>query len=105
MAQLGHSSTRAAMIYQYATRDRDEAIAKALDGRCTRCDPIPPTRPAKASEKSVCGPFVARRTPAVARDDHDPAGDRSAELGLLGWSGRRESDSHDQLGSLRLPGS
>jgi hypothetical protein len=32
MAQLGHSSTRAAMIYQYATRDRDEAIAKALDG-------------------------------------------------------------------------
>jgi hypothetical protein len=30
MARLGHSSTRAAMIYQHATRDRDEAIAKAL---------------------------------------------------------------------------
>jgi integrase len=30
MARLGHSSTRAAMIYQHATRDRDEAIAAAL---------------------------------------------------------------------------
>ena len=32
MARLGHSSTRAAMIYQHATRDRDEGIAKALGG-------------------------------------------------------------------------
>jgi integrase len=32
MARLGHSSTRAAMIYQHATQDRDEAIAKALGG-------------------------------------------------------------------------
>jgi integrase len=31
MARIGHSSTRAAMIYQHATRDRDEAIAAALD--------------------------------------------------------------------------
>jgi len=30
MARLGHSSVRAAMIYQHATRDRDRAIAKAL---------------------------------------------------------------------------
>jgi integrase len=27
-ARLGHSSTRAALIYQHATRDRDEGIAK-----------------------------------------------------------------------------
>jgi integrase len=27
---LGHSSTRAALIYQHATRDRDQAIAEAL---------------------------------------------------------------------------
>ena len=33
MARLGHSSTRAAMIYQHATRDRDQAIAKTLGGR------------------------------------------------------------------------
>jgi hypothetical protein len=32
MARPGHSSTRAAMICQHATRDRDEAIAKALGG-------------------------------------------------------------------------
>jgi integrase len=30
MARLGHSSVRAAMIYQHATRDRDQAIAKTL---------------------------------------------------------------------------
>jgi integrase len=30
MARLGHSSVRAAMIYQHATRDRDRAIAQAL---------------------------------------------------------------------------
>jgi len=30
MARLGHSSVRAEMIYQHATRDRDQAIAKAL---------------------------------------------------------------------------
>lgn len=31
MARIGHSSTRAAMIYQHATRERDHAIAAALD--------------------------------------------------------------------------
>jgi integrase len=31
MARIGHSSTRAAMIYQHASRDRDDAIATALN--------------------------------------------------------------------------
>jgi hypothetical protein len=31
MARIGHSSTRAAMIYQHTTRERDHAIAVALD--------------------------------------------------------------------------
>lgn len=30
MARMGHSSTRAAMIYLHATSDRDRAIAEAL---------------------------------------------------------------------------
>jgi hypothetical protein len=30
MARLGHSSTRAAMIYQHATKERDKVIADAL---------------------------------------------------------------------------
>lgn len=31
MARIGHSSARAALIYQHATRERDKAIAAALD--------------------------------------------------------------------------
>ena len=31
MARIGPSSTRAALIYQHASRDRDEAIGAALD--------------------------------------------------------------------------
>jgi hypothetical protein len=30
VARLGHSSVRASLIYQHATRDRDQAIAQAL---------------------------------------------------------------------------
>ncbi len=30
MARMGHSSTRAALIYLHARRDRDQAIAEAL---------------------------------------------------------------------------
>lgn len=30
MARMGHSSTRAVLIYQHASRDRDEVIARAL---------------------------------------------------------------------------
>jgi hypothetical protein len=30
MARIGHGSTRAAIIYQHATSDRDKAIADAL---------------------------------------------------------------------------
>jgi hypothetical protein len=30
MERMGHSSPRAALIYQHATRDRDEAIAEAM---------------------------------------------------------------------------
>ena len=46
MARLGHSSVRAAMIYQHANRDRDQAIAKALgtfvrDVRGTAKEPMP----------------------------------------------------------------
>ena len=32
MARLGHSSVRAAMIYQHATQDRDKVIVQALGG-------------------------------------------------------------------------
>jgi hypothetical protein len=32
MERMGHTNTRAAMIYQHATRERDEAIAAAGGG-------------------------------------------------------------------------
>lgn len=31
MSRIGHGSTRAAMIYQHATSDRDRKIAEALN--------------------------------------------------------------------------
>lgn len=31
VTRIGHSSTRAAMTYQHATRERDQAIATALN--------------------------------------------------------------------------
>ena len=34
--RMGHSSTRAAMIYRHATRERDEAIAIAMGEALTR---------------------------------------------------------------------
>ena len=33
MARMGHASTRAAMIYQHTTQERDEHIADALSGQ------------------------------------------------------------------------
>ena len=45
MARLGHSSTRAAMIYQHATKDRDQVIAKALGGLARQARANTPNQP------------------------------------------------------------
>ena len=42
MARIGHSSARAALLYQHATRERDDAIAVALDAMA---------RPGRADER------------------------------------------------------
>lgn len=49
MARLGHSSTRAAMICQHATKDRDLAIAKALGGLVQQVRMTGATGPDEAS--------------------------------------------------------
>jgi integrase len=36
MARMGHSSTRAALIYQHTANERDRHIADALSGQITR---------------------------------------------------------------------
>jgi hypothetical protein len=46
----------------------------------------------------VCGPTLAAR--AVTDQAHDLLW--PGYQGLLGWSGRRESNPHDQLGRLGL---
>jgi hypothetical protein len=63
MARLGHSSTRAAMIYQHATRDRDRAIAKALGGLVQQVRATAANRPAVTHSSACCGPCVARLRP------------------------------------------
>jgi integrase len=50
MARLGHSSTRAAMIYQHATRDRDQAIAEALGGLVQQVRATAADRPEEARD-------------------------------------------------------
>jgi len=42
MERMGHSSSRAALIYQHATRERDEAIASALGEALARARRKPP---------------------------------------------------------------
>ena len=41
MARLGHSSPRAAMIYQHATRERDKVIAARLGQAVNEARPNP----------------------------------------------------------------
>ena len=43
MARMGHASPRAALIYQHATRERDMAIADALDQLIGRAEAPPPS--------------------------------------------------------------
>jgi integrase len=52
MARMGHSSARAALIYQHATEDRDKAIAAALGELIAGAVPATPGTPAD--------PFPAR---------------------------------------------
>ena len=66
MARLGHSSVRAALIYQHATRDRDQAIARAL-GTFVREVRGPAKEPDDKAERGKEG---ALRGIAVARMWH-----------------------------------
>jgi hypothetical protein len=64
MARLGHSSTRAALVYQHASRDRDQAIARALGGlvqqvRTATGDHVNEGLP-RCVMRASCGPCVAR---------------------------------------------
>jgi hypothetical protein len=64
MARIGHSSTRAVMIYQHATRDRDQAIAATLDALINEADVSGATRPQREPE-------VRERVGHVLGKQHD----------------------------------
>jgi len=53
MARLGHSSPRAALIYQHATRDRDQAIARALGGLVREVRPSAGQQPDQAADRDA----------------------------------------------------
>jgi hypothetical protein len=40
MARMGHSSPRAALIYQHATQDRDQLVAEALSAIAAQRDAV-----------------------------------------------------------------
>jgi integrase len=63
MARLGHASPRAALIYQHTARDRDEAIAHALN----QVAPALEVQPAAAS-RSPRAHSRPRTTPTLDRD-------------------------------------
>jgi hypothetical protein len=66
MHGLGHSTVRAALVYQHATSDRDREIALGIDRRIARSIPPRPrppvliatTRRLARSERN--GPLMAR---------------------------------------------
>jgi integrase len=61
MARMGHSSARAALIYQHATRDRERAIGAAISAR------IESARTAKRHDRDTPAPASRRPAPAGRR--------------------------------------
>jgi integrase len=57
MARMGHSSMRAALIYQHATKDRDAAIAAALSDMVASTETAPSAPVIKSvGGKTFCDP-------------------------------------------------
>ena len=87
MARMGHSSSRAALIYQHATRDRDVVIANAIGDIIDRAG-------------GGIGPDKMARERAITGRVDELARARQAREQALRESGRRESNSRSQLGKL-----
>jgi hypothetical protein len=78
-----------ALRYQHVMADRQGAIAAALDGLARDAE--------KKSPASAEGTWRARRSPAGEREE----GGRLVTC-ASGWSGRRESNPHRELGKLEF---
>ncbi len=101
MERMGHSSSRAALIYQHATQERDEAIAAGMGKllrQARRKAKTAARERARISDRARNGHAAGNAPPEdrLETDDHAP------DLGRNSKSGRRESNPHDQLGRLGL---
>ena len=89
MARMGHSSARAALIYQHATRDRDVVIAHAIGDIIDAANVVTETDAERKCHESAIATRVDELKAARERRDQ-----------RLRESGRRESNSRSQLGKL-----
>jgi hypothetical protein len=75
MARMGHSSASAAMIYQYATSDRDKAVAEAMS-RLVTPTPLPRAAIPAWASVSMAAPgavhYWSGRSPAAASPHRRP---------------------------------
>ena len=101
MERMGHSSARAALIYQHATQERDEAIA-AGHGQAVAAGAAQHQSKRGSGHGTAIGHATGTRpeTRLVKIS-------QKAMIMFLTWagaveSGRRESNPHDQLGRLGL---
>jgi Phage integrase family len=112
MARLDHSSPRAAMIYQHATRDRDQAIARPWHPRPAGTRGQGQAAQGQAAQQVRCGPCVARplawpgfsnRRHACYLGRNSGAGDgnRTRMTSLEGWGSAIELRPR---GGLAAPG-
>ena len=81
MSRTGHASSRAALIYQLASEERDQAIAMAPGKMVNPCTKLNRSRHEITGSESGGG-----------------AKERSTRGNY--WSGRPGSNRHDQLGRL-----
>ena len=100
MERKGHSSSRAALIYQHATQERDEAIAAGM-GKLLRQARRKARRTGERA-RIFNRPRNGHAAGNAPREDRLESGGHALHLGRNGKSGRRESNPHDQLGRLGL---
>jgi len=95
MSRLGHASAPAALRYQHATRERDQAIADALSDMVSEAIGQPRTTP-DADECAINAPWG----PSEGLNAPSPSDQKAPLTRASTESGRRESNSRSQLGKL-----
>ncbi len=84
MVRMGHASPQAALIYQHATADRDQAIAAALSDMASKAAVVP-IRPARDLTSDSLGHVEERERPRDVRAMRGPRSgpehvDRDAQI-------------------------